>query len=193
MKPRKKLTPKQARFVEEYLADLNATKAAIRAGYSARTAGQIGEKLLKKVEIAAAVAEATKARSERTEITADRVLHELAAIAFLDPAKVFTPTGEVRALDDMDESVRRAIASVETFTSSDEDGVVNITKKVKTNDKLRALELLGKHLQLWVERVKLGGEQENPLTVLLRQIQGSAFPIAPAQLPANWDDDDEGA
>ena len=59
------------------------------------------------ITIADAVAVAMKARSARTEITADRVLHELAAIAFLDPAKIFTPTGEVRALDDIDESVRR--------------------------------------------------------------------------------------
>jgi phage terminase small subunit len=187
----KKLTPKQRRFIEEYLTDLNATKAAIRAGYSAKTAGQIGEKLLKKVEIAAAVAEAKKARSERTEITADRVLHELAAIAFLDPAKVFTSTGEVRLLDEMDESVRRAIASVETISLGDGGEAVSTVKKVKMNDKLRALELLGKHLQLWVERVKIGGDQENPLQVLLRQIQGTSLPLAPAQLPANSGYDDE--
>jgi phage terminase small subunit len=177
MKPGKKLTPKQQRFVEEYLIDLNATQAAIRAGYSAKTAGQIGEKLLKKVEIAAAVAEAKKARSARTEITADRVLHELAAIAFLDPAKVFTPTGEVRSLGDMDESVRRAIASVETFTSSDEGEAVNTVRKVKMADKLRALELLGKHLQLWVERVKLGGDKEDPIKTLIMQLQGTSLPI----------------
>lgn len=178
MEPGKKLTPKQQRFVEEYLKDLNATQAAIRAGYSAKTAGQIGERLLRKVEIAAAVTAAKKSRSERTEITADRVLHELAAIAFLDPGKVFTDTGEVRSLDDMDEIVRRAIASVETVSSSDGDAISTV-RKVKMNDKLRALELLGKHLALWVERVKLGGEKEDPIALLVQACQGTTLPVRP--------------
>lgn len=76
------MTPKQQRFVEEYLVDLNATQAAIRAGYSAKTAGQIGEQNLKKLEIAAAIAEAKAQQAKRTEITADRVLAELAKIGF---------------------------------------------------------------------------------------------------------------
>ena len=73
----KKLTPKQQRFVDEYLVDLNATQAAIRAGYSAKTAGSIGQRLLKKVEIQAELAAAMAARGERTEITADYVLRRL--------------------------------------------------------------------------------------------------------------------
>ncbi|MCW2284939.1 phage terminase small subunit [Rhodoblastus acidophilus] len=178
MKPSKKLTPKQQRFVEEYIISLNATKAALEAGYSAKTAKSQGQRLLTNVDIADAISAAKKSRSERTEITADRVLHELAAIAFLDPAKVFTPTGEVRSLEDMDESVRRAIASVETISSSDGDAISTV-RKVRMNDKLRALELLGKHLQLWVERVKLGGEQENPLHLIVQQMMGNALPVRP--------------
>ena len=73
----KKLTPKQKCFVDEYLVDLNATQAAIRAGYSAKTAGSIGQRLLKKVEIQTALAAAMAAREERTEITADYVLRRL--------------------------------------------------------------------------------------------------------------------
>ena len=73
----KKLTPKQQRFVDEYLVDLNATQAAIRAGYSAKTAGSIGQRLLTKVEIQAELAAAMAARGERTEITADYVLRRL--------------------------------------------------------------------------------------------------------------------
>lgn len=76
------LTPKQARFVEEYLIDLNATQAAIRAGYSKKTAGQIGDQNLKKLHISKSIQEAQAKRSERTEITQDRVLQELARIAF---------------------------------------------------------------------------------------------------------------
>jgi len=81
------LTDKQQRFVKEYLVDLNATQAAIRAGYSQKTAGSIGEENLRKPEIAAAIQEAMEARSRRTEITADRVLQELAKIGFADIRK----------------------------------------------------------------------------------------------------------
>lgn len=78
------LTPKQARFVEEYLVDLNATQSAIRAGYSAKTAGQAGERLLRNVEIAAALQEAQAKRSERTEITQDMVLQRWWQLANVD-------------------------------------------------------------------------------------------------------------
>ncbi len=84
---------KQRRFVDEYLVDLNATQAAIRAGYSPKTAGQIGERLLKKVEIQTGVQEAMKARENRTHITQDRVLQELSRLAFFDPRKLFTTEG----------------------------------------------------------------------------------------------------
>lgn len=82
------LTPKQQRFVGEYLVDLNATQAAIRAGYSARTAGKIGSENLSKPEIAAAVSAAQDERAKRTGITADRVLQELALIAFGDARRL---------------------------------------------------------------------------------------------------------
>ena len=78
------LNPKQQRFVDEYLVDLNATQAAIRAGYSADTAGQIGHELLKKPEIQHGLAEARKRQQERTGITADRVIAEIALMAFAD-------------------------------------------------------------------------------------------------------------
>jgi phage terminase small subunit len=178
MEQETKLTPRQQAFVEAYIITLNATKAATEAGYSAKTAKSQGQRLLTNDDVANALADAMKKRSERTEITADRVLHELAAIAFLDPGKVFTPTGDVRSLDDMDASVRRAIASVETFSSTDGDAI-NTVKKVKMNDKLRALELLGKHLALWVERVKLSGDKEDPIAMLIQAMQGSSLPVRP--------------
>jgi phage terminase small subunit len=78
------LNDKQARFVREYLVDLNATQAAIRSGYSEATAYSQGQRLLKNVEVAAAVAKAQAKRAERTDVTADRVLRELAKIGFSD-------------------------------------------------------------------------------------------------------------
>ena len=79
-----KLTPKQQRFVEEYLVDLNATQAAIRAGYSGKSAYAIGHQNLKKHEIQAALETAIAERAERTAVTADRVIHEFARLAFAD-------------------------------------------------------------------------------------------------------------
>lgn len=80
-------TAKQAQFVAEYLIDLNATQAAIRAGYSAKTAGAVGHENLNKPEIASAVKTGMDARAQRTEITADRVMRELAKLGFSDIRK----------------------------------------------------------------------------------------------------------
>lgn len=79
------LTPRQARFVQEYLVDLNATQAAIRAGYSPKTAEQQGYRLLRNVQVAAAIQAAVAARGERTTITAEKVLAHLWDIATADP------------------------------------------------------------------------------------------------------------
>lgn len=83
-----KLTPKQQRFVEEYLVDLNATQAAIRAGYSPKTANEQASRLLANVNVKAAVAEAQKRLSERTEITQDMVLNRWWGIATADVNEV---------------------------------------------------------------------------------------------------------
>ncbi|MFQ9772226.1 MAG: terminase small subunit [Oscillospiraceae bacterium] len=82
------MTKKQKRFVQEYLIDLNATQAAIRAGYSPDTAGSIGNENLKKPEIKAAIDKAEAERSKRTGINQDRVLQEIAKLAFLNPTDV---------------------------------------------------------------------------------------------------------
>src|SRR5271166_2896559 len=82
-----KLTPKQARFVQEYLIDLNAAQAAIRAGYSAKTARVIGHENLTKPEIAAAIEKAKAKRAERTELTSDMVVDELRKIGFAKRVK----------------------------------------------------------------------------------------------------------
>src|SRR3954471_4710859 len=84
------LNDRQRRFVEHYLVDLNATQAAIRAGYSAATASEQASRLLANVKVAAAIAEAQAARSRRTEVTQDRVVLELARVAFGDPRRVMS-------------------------------------------------------------------------------------------------------
>ena len=93
------MTPKQEAFVREYLIDLNATQAAIRAGYSEKTAGSIGEENLKKPEIANAVKEAMGARAERTEITADYVLDGIKALVVRCLGEEFEPTTALRGYE----------------------------------------------------------------------------------------------
>jgi len=90
------MTPKQERFVEEYLVDLNATQAAIRAGYSEQTARVIGHENLTKPDIQKAITAAREKQQRRVEITADRVLEEYAKIAFFDPRKLFTAGGGIK-------------------------------------------------------------------------------------------------
>jgi phage terminase small subunit len=145
------LTAKQRRFVEEYLVDLNATQAAIRAGYSARTAHSVGHENLNKPEIAKAIQEAQAKRSKRTEITQDRVLQELARIGFGNLQNVLTPAGNLMSAADWDEDTARSISSMEIITRPgglDENGEreVEHVAKIKAWDKLAALDKIARHL-----------------------------------------------
>lgn len=132
----KKLTPKQQRFVDEYLVDLNATQAAIRAGYSAKTAGSIGQRLLTKVEIQAELAAAMAARGERTEITQDAVLKDLLEI-------------KERCMQ------RAPVLDMKGNQVRDEEGLG--LWEFDAKDALRALELLGKHLGMFSDKLRLEG------------------------------------
>lgn len=143
------MTKKQKRFVEEYLIDLNATQAAIRAGYSPATAGSIGQENLTKPEIHAAVAKAEAERSKRTGVTQDRVVRELAKIAFLDMTEVVDDHGRIR--DDATPEDRACIESIKYKSSSGDQGEF-VECEVKVASKLKALELLGKHLGMWNDR-----------------------------------------
>ncbi|MFT8242422.1 terminase small subunit [Roseomonas sp. BN140053] len=113
------LTAKKRRFVEEYLADLNASAAAIRAGYSAASAKQIGSRLMQEADVAAALAEAMAERSRRTHVSADRVVRELASIAFADIRDTVTwgPGGIViRDADDISDDAAAALVEVSETT-----------------------------------------------------------------------------
>jgi phage terminase small subunit len=171
-----KLTAKQARFVEEYMIDLNAKQAAIRAGYSPKTAAAIAEKLLKKPQVAKAIKAAMDERSERTAITAERVLDELARVAFADLSKAFREDGTLKALHEMDRDTRRAIVSLEVTALHGEEGVkIGTLSKIKLGDKLRALELLGRHLGMFNDKLTIAADAENPLQVILKLAQGTAL------------------
>lgn len=154
-----RLPPRQARFAAEYVVDLNATAAAIRAGYSAKTAQQQGSRLLSNVMVAAAVRVAKAERAHRTEVTADHVVRELACIGFGDIRRLFDETGRLRAVSDLPDDVAAFLASVEVLrertTIAGEATTEESTVKVKAWDKLRALELLGKHLGIFKDQFVL--------------------------------------
>jgi phage terminase small subunit len=146
-----RLTAKQKRFIEEYLIDLNATQAAIRAGYSPDTAKSIGSENLTKPDIRARIDQAMAERSKRTGVNADRVLQELARIGF------------ARITDIMDP----ATAKIKENASDDDLACIQSVKikpnewgterEVKLCDKKAALELLGRHLGMWNDKLDLKG------------------------------------
>lgn len=149
------MTKKQKLFVEEYLIDLNATQAAIRAGYSPDSAQQMGSENLSKPVIKNAIDRAIAERSRRTGINQDRVLLELAKVAFLNPIDVINMDGAtIRGEANRDDTA--CIASVKVKTIPTDDGAIT-EREVKTYDKLKALELLGKHLGMFTDKLKVDG------------------------------------
>lgn len=144
------LTPKQQRFVEEYLIDLNATQAAVRAGYSEKTSEVIGHQLLKKTLVAEAVAQAQAERSERTEVTADNVVRELARIGFEDMG-VYAKWGpDGVSLVESSEVDTKPVAEVKETHSKYGSSI-----SFKLHDKVAALEKLGKHLGIFIDRAEI--------------------------------------
>jgi phage terminase small subunit len=150
------LTEKQKRFVEEYLIDLNATQAAIRAGYSVKRASELGYQLLQKTTVSEAISKAMAERSRRTGITQDRIIRELAKVAFVNATDVINmDEATIRGEANRDDTA--AIASVKVKTIPTETGEI-VEREVKTYDKLKALELLGKHLGMFTDKISISGD-----------------------------------
>jgi phage terminase small subunit len=192
-----KLTVKQKRFIDEYLTDLNATQAAIRAGYSKRTARQQGALNMANAAIGAAIAEAMEKRSERTGVTADAVLARFWDIATADPNEIvsvrvgkcnacYGGEGDTREPDTLCEvcggegvpvvviadtkslkgSARRLYAGAKT---------TKFGVEVLLHDQTKALESVARHLGMFNDKLKISGDAENPLKMLIERIQGSAI------------------
>ena len=153
------MTKKQKRFVEEYLIDLNATQAAIRAGYSPATAKEIGCENLTKPNIAAAVSQAMAERSRRTGINQDRVLQELARIGFAKITDVVDPeTAKIRP--DASDDDLACIQSIKIKPNE-----FGTEREVKLYDKKSALVDLGKHLGLFKDKLELNGDMDLNITI----------------------------
>jgi len=166
------VTKKQKRFVEEYLIDLNATQAAIRAGYSPKAAYSIGSENLRKPEIRACIEKAMAERSKRTGINQDRIIIELAKIGLLNPKNLIN-FDEATVKEEATEEDLAAISSirVKRFPTKDGEGV---EREVKMYDKTKALELLGRHFGMFKDKVEVSGleEEKKKLDDILQQIRG---------------------
>ena len=192
------LTPKQKRFCEEYLIDLNATQAAIRAGYSPKTAEQTASRLLRNVKVQEYIAKRQKELSRSTEITQERVIKELALIAFsnnADYAHVVEKKMQVEAggalVDVLDKDGKpvmyRTVEPVltEELTEEQKRALAVIKKgrdglEVKSCDKVKALELLGKHLGIFTDKIEanVNDTTRSELSELLAQRKARGEPNA---------------
>lgn len=162
------LTEKQKRFADEYLIDLNATRA-YRAAYphvkKDETAAQAGSRMLRNVKVAKYISERMQERQERTEVTQDKVIMELACIAFAkitDYISISDEILQIKDTEDLTDKQVRAIAGIKETKNGIE---------IKLNSKEKALELLGRHLGMWNDKVEISGlsEEQSKLSELLEQ------------------------
>lgn len=166
------MTEKQKIFAEEYLVDLNATRAYRKAYPSVKrdeTAAQAGSRMLRNVKVAAYISERMVERQKRTEVTQDRVIEELAALAFTNLTDIVTVRRNavfVKDTDNLTTAQKKAIASIKEN--------VNGGIEVKLSDKRAALELLGRHLGMWNDRLEVSGldEAKSKLADLIEQMRG---------------------
>ncbi|ENY9925727.1 terminase small subunit [Pseudomonas aeruginosa] len=144
------LTKKQRLFVDEYLLDLNATQAAIRAGYSTRRATEIGYQLLQRPEVAQAIQAAMAERSKRTEVEADYVIRRLREIDEMDVLDIHEDDGSFKPIREWPKVWRQFLSGIEIAElfegRGDDRRIAGVLRKVKWPDKLRNLELLSRHV-----------------------------------------------
>ena len=159
-----KLTPKRMRFVDEWLIDFNGKQAAIRAGYSAKTAEVTAAKLLRNAKVQAEIARRQKDLQKRTEVSQDRVVKELARIAFANIADYLHVETQTRTKDDGTEVTYQTVVFNETQElSADQRAALAVVKQsvngfeLKLHDKIKALELLGRHIGMFTDKLEVKG------------------------------------
>lgn len=152
------MTPKQARFVAEYLIDGNATRSAKTAGYHPKMAA----KLVAIGSIKTAIKAGQDALLEKVGITAERVLREMGRLAFSDVSRLFNADGSLKSLSELTPDDSACIAGLEVIIKNAEagDGHTDKVHKIKVWDKSKNLEMLGKHFNLFKEQVEHSGTLE---------------------------------
>ena len=176
------MTDAQKRFCDEYLIDLNATRAYKVAYPNCKkdeTASAAGSRMLGNVKVQEYISKKQKEIEKRTEVTQDMVIKELAKIAFLDIRKLYTENGQLKNVADIDDDTAGAISSLETLEEyegyGDDREKVGDTQKVKLLDKTKALELLGRHLGIFNDKldvnVKQKEQKKNAISDILSQMK----------------------
>lgn len=148
-------TPSQKVFVQEYLVDLNATRAAKSAGYSEKSASEQGSRLLGNIKIQKAIQRAMQQRAERTQVTQDRVVTELARIAFGDLSEVMSWSSSGLSLKDSAELTADQLASIAEISETSSEKSQSM--RIKRHDKVRALEILARHLGMLNDKLNISG------------------------------------
>jgi phage terminase small subunit len=161
------MNSKQAQFVREYLIDQNATKAAIRAGYSPKTSGSMGHELLKKPEIAEAIQAGLSDLAQKTGITAERVLNQMARLGFSDIRGAFRETGELKLPGEWDDETAAAIASIEVITVNKGEGMVEYVSKIRLADKRAALADIARVLGINKDSLEITGKDGGPVETVV--------------------------
>lgn len=166
-----KLTDKQELFCREYLADLNATQAVIRAGYSPKNAGYCGSRLLDNPDVKNRIAELMGERNEVLNITSDYVLRRLEEIDKLDIADILDADGNMLPVGDWPDAWRTSVGAIEISQVRTTGETTSCLKKVKLPDKLRNLELLGKHTDVsaFGNRIEVTGKDGKELVIQVRK------------------------
>lgn len=157
------LTPKQKMFVSAYLANgMNATQAAITAGYSKKTAKSQGARLLTNVDIADALSGKSEKALAKIDFSVDRTLEFVARMAFFDPKDLFEDDGSLKQMKDIPEEVRTVLAGLEVTEIFEGDGeqkhAMGLLKKVKLSDRLNALDKLMRYHSLFRDKVEHTGK-----------------------------------
>jgi len=157
--PTEVMNERQLLFVAEYLKDRKAGAAAIRAGYSKKTAETCGPRLLRKVQIKKLVAKGFKKITDKCEVTAERVIAELGRLAFSDLGLLYRPDGTLKPITEWPEDARRAVAGIESeeifeFERGEKTNVGDL-RKIKLWSKNNALETLARHFKLLTDKVEV--------------------------------------
>lgn len=167
----RELTPKERRFVAEYLIDQNATQAATRAGYTAKRLDQAGYELLRKPEIQAQVEIGQAKQLAAAGVTVQRIVDELAKISFADRRKLFDSEGHLLPPAQWPDDLAACVSGLEmesaTIEGPDGPRIVAYPSKVRLVDKKGTLELLGRHLKMFVDRIEHGGEVKGAMVIYM--------------------------
>lgn len=177
---KKGLNPRQKAFVKLYSIHKNATKAAKLAGYSKKTAGSVGEEILRKPEIQKAIDRELEKQIKKADLTAEDVINGLRQIAFCNLSKAYDKDGNLLHPHDMPEDLQMSLQALETDEIFRGRGVLRTkmgeTRKIKLADKVRSLEALGRYFKLFTDKIEQSGPDGGPQVVFHTFENGSELP-----------------